>query len=456
MSNTNNTHDNKSRVEQKNERIRKKSERIAAKSKAISERNAHAYKLFGTSQGEVESTDHMVEEMPAVKVVRVVKTKSKSGFGAAAILSAISILLLISLTTGLMLGLFPSGEKKIVYIPTSNNAEVEDGDASPDTLSRAMSSVVVVSAELASGTSTGTGFIVAVSEDKSFDYIATNYHVVADAKEIYVRLYESGDYVIATLVGYSFEDDIAVLKIAASGLSPLTVANYGSCRAGDAVYAIGTPEGENFSWTVTHGIISAVDRILWMYDENNNLEKTMRVLQTDTPVNPGNSGGPLINAVGEVVGIISMKLDESEGVGFALPIDGALEIISAIIATGSADGIESTISRDRAFLGITCVSVTEGRWYKLSSDKIVESDKAHGSFCAEASGVYVISVSIGSAAYGKLEKGDIVTEINGCKIYNLNQLSNILYDLKIGDEIAITYCRDGQYDTASLTLGGQS
>ena len=456
MSNTNNTRDNCSRIEQKNERIRKKSQRIAAKSRAISEKNAHAYPTFADPQTEAEVCEQAIEKAGNVKVVRVVKTRSRSGFGAAAVLSAISILLLISLTAALMLGLFPSGEKEVVYIPTSNGAEIGDGHASPDTVSRAMSSVVVVSAELANGTSTGTGFIVALSEDESFDYVATNYHVVADAKNIYVRLYESGDYVEAALVGYSAEDDIAVLKIAASGLSALTVANYDSCRAGDVVYAIGTPEGENFSWTVTHGIISAVDRILWLYDDKNNLEGTMRVIQTDTPVNPGNSGGPLINAAGEVVGIISMKLEENEGVGFALPIDGAIEIISAIIATGSADGIESTISRDRAFLGITCVSVTEGHWYKLSLDKIIESDKVNGSFCADASGVYVISVSLGSAAYGRLEKGDIVTEINGCKIYNLNQLSNILYDLKIGDEIAITYCRDGQYGTVTVALGGQS
>ncbi|MBQ3013211.1 MAG: serine protease [Clostridia bacterium] len=445
-----------SRTEQKNERIRKKSERISAKGKKISERNAHTYQFFAEPQVEVEPTDHTVEDTSAVKTVRVIKARSNNGFGAAAILSAISILLLIAMTSALMLGLFPSPEKSIVFIPTSTNNDVIDGDASPDTISKAMSSVVVVSAELASGTSTGSGFIVGVSEDKSYDYVATNYHVVADASEIYVRLYETGDYVLASLVGYSFEDDIAVLKIASSGLSPLTLANYATCRAGDKVYAMGTPEGENFSWTVTQGIISAVDRILWIYDDNENLEKTMRVLQTDTPVNPGNSGGPLINARGEVVGIVSMKLGESEGVGFALPIDGAIEIIWAIIATGSADGIESSISNERAFLGITCVGVKEGHWYKISSDKITESDAINGSFRAKASGVYVLSVSVGSAVYGKLEKGDIITAINGSKIYNLAQLSNILYDFKIGDEITLTYHRGGQYHSVSVTLGGQS
>lgn len=454
MSNTYNSNTS-SRIEQKNERIRKKSEHIAAKSKRISDRNAHTYHFFTEPQAEpVDSAASEAVNVASAK--NASDKKANRGFGAAAILSAISILLLIAMTSALLLGLFPSSEKSIVYIPTSNNSDAIDGSASPDTINKAMNSVVVVSAELANGTSTGAGFIVGVSEDKSYDYIATNYHVVADSSEIYVRLYETGDYVTASLVGYSFEDDIAVLKIAASGLSPLTVANYQSCRIGDTVYAIGTPEGENFAWSVTHGTISTVDRILWMYDDNGELEKTMRVLQTDTPVNPGNSGGPLINALGEVVGIISMKLGESEGMGFALPIDGAIEIISAIIATGSADGIESTISRDRAFLGITCVSVAEGHWYKLLSDRITESDEANGSFCADASGVYVMSASVGSAVYGKLEKGDIITEINGFKIYNLAQLSNILYDLKVGDEIALTYCRGGQYHSVSVTLGGQS
>jgi len=438
-----------SRTEQKNERIRKKSEHIAEKSKKISERNAHTYRFFTEPQAEPEIVDN------AVSVAPLKNPGAKSGFGAAAILSAISILLLIAMTSALMLGLFPSGEKSIVYIPTSNNSGVVDGNASPDTISKVKNSVVVVSAETANGTSTGSGFIVGVSEDKSYDYVATNYHVVADSSEIYVRLYETGDYVMASLVGYSFEDDIAVLQIASSGISPLTLANYETCRAGDVVYAIGTPEGENFAWTVTHGIISTVDRILWMYDDQGNLEKTMRVLQTDTPVNPGNSGGPLINARGEVVGIISMKLGESEGMGFALPIDGALEIILAIITTGSSDGIDSSISNERAFLGITCVSVKEGHWYKLFSDRITESDAANGSFCAKASGVCVLSVSVGSAVYGKLEKGDIITEINGSKIYNLAQLSNILYDLKIGEKITLSYCRGGQYHSVSVTLGSQ-
>ena len=457
MSNTyTESNTNCSRAEQKNERIRKKSQRIAEKSKKISERNAHTYRFFTESQAEPDPID-----APDGETVKVVSVKSagaaraRSGFGAAAILSAVSILLLIAMTSALMLGLFPSGEKSIVYIPTSNNGDVVNGGASSETITKAMSSVVVVSAETANGMSTGSGFVVAVSEDKSYDYIATNYHVVADSDEIYVRLCESGDYVEAALVGYSFEDDIAVLKIASSGLSPLTIANYQSCRVGDTVYAIGTPEGENFAWSVTHGTISTVDRILWMYDDNGELEKTMRVLQTDTPVNPGNSGGPLINALGEVVGIISMKLGESEGLGFALPIDGAVEIISAIISTGSAGSVESSISNQRAFLGISCVSVKEGRWYKLLSDRITESDAINGSFCADASGVYVLSVSVGSAVYGKLEKGDIITEINGSKIYNLVQLSNILFDLKIGDKISLTYCRDGQYHSVSVALGGQ-
>ena len=427
--------------------------RIAAKSRAISERNARTYHLYTKLDSEPSERLPDEEVVDASKGSRTAKTKS--GFGAAAILSAISIILLVALAVALMLGLFPSGEKSIVFIPTSNNNATVEGNASSDTLTEALRSVVVVSAELTSGSSTGSGFAVAVSEDKTYDYIATNYHVVANAKEIYVRLYE-GDYVEATLVGYSSEDDIAVLKIDSHGLTPLTLADYGTCRLGDIVYALGTPEGENFAWTVTQGTISAVDRILWIEDENKNLQKTMRVLQTDTPVNHGNSGGPLINARGEVLGIVSMKLEENEGMGFALPIDGAIEIISAIIATGSADGVTSSISNDRALLGISCASVKEGRWYKLFSGNITESNAASGSFRADASGVYVISVSSGSAASGKLEKGDIITEINGARIYNLSQLSNILYDLKVGDKISLTYRRAGQEYTVSITMSSKS
>lgn len=457
-----------SRVEQKNERIRKKSERIAAKSKSIADRNARLY-LHKTSPDAADRVDSLPSSIPCEddepklckhhknKKSPKVKNNVSPSFGVAAILSSTAIILLVSLAVGMIFDLIPTGKKDLAYINISNNSSTHEGEyADSSTLVSAMSSVVVVSADSSAGASTGAGFLVATSQDASCDYIATNYHVVADMDNIYVRLYESGSYIVASLVGFSVEDDIAVLKIARSGLLPMTIAKYDTCRVGDAVYAIGTPEGENFSWSVTQGIISTVDRILWMYDEDGSLKKTMRVLQTDTPVNPGNSGGPLINAAGEVVGIISMKLGESEGMGFALPIDGAIEIISAIIATGSADGVQSTISNPRGLLGISCVTVAEGRWYKLFSDRIAESDAVNGTFCAKASGVYVLSTQASSAAHGKLKAGDIITEINGARIYNLNQLSNVIFDLTVGDKVTITYCRNGKYDSVTITLGAQS
>ena len=453
---------------QRSERIRKKSLRIAEKSKKISERNALLYPSFAQSTVE-DAPDEAVapgsteqENKPTAKKTRRERLSNSKkhdgiGFSVSAILSAVAIILLVSLAVGLIFDLIPSGRRELAFINISDSNDTHEGEyADSSTLTKAMSSVVVVSATSPTGASTGAGFIVSVSEDGNCDYIATNYHVVANMENIHVRLYESGDYVEATLVGFSEEDDIAVLKTARSGLPALTMANYKTCRIGDAVYAIGTPEGENFSWSVTQGIISAIDRILWDFDDNGTLEKTMRVLQTDTPVNPGNSGGPLINAAGEVVGIVTLKLGESEGMGFALPIDGAIEIISAIIEVGSADNIQSTISNKRGLLGITCVGVTEGHWYKLFSDKITESDAINGSFRADASGVYVMSVQANTAAHGKLKAGDIITEINGMRIHNLAQLSNIIYNMKVGDEVTLTYCRGGKYYSAAFTLGGQS
>lgn len=472
MSNTNtesalhNAEPRSASTHQKSERIRKKSQQIAEKSKRISERNALLYPSFAQSAVEdapaetvsSETLEH--EEKPIAKKTRRARPDNGrcfDGFGISAVLSAVAIILLVSLAVGLIFDLIPTGRSDLAFINVSNSNDTHEGEyATSSTLTKAMSSVVVVSATSATSTSTGAGFIVAVSEDGDCDYVATNYHVVANMENIYVRLYESGDYVKAELVGFSEEDDIAVLKTARSGLPALTIANYKTCRIGDAVYAIGTPAGENFSWSVTQGIISAIDRILWDFDDNGTLEKTTRVLQTDTPVNPGNSGGPLINAKGEVVGIITLKLGESEGMGFALPIDGAIEIISAIIKTGNANGVNSTISGKRGLLGITCVGVTEGHWYKLFPDKIAESDAINGSFRADVSGVYVMSTQANSAAHGKLKAGDIITEINGIRIHNLAQLSNIIYDMKVGEEVTLTYYRNGKYFSASFTLGGQT
>ena len=257
----------------------------------------------------------------------------------AKLLSAVSILLLVTLTALLMLGVIPT-DNRVVFVQVSNLGPVgtAPGDASSELIEEFKNSVVVITVKTKTGGATGSGIIM--TED---GYIATNYHVVDDATEINITLYNSDEKIPARLMGYSERDDIAVLKANLEDARPATFARSEDCRVGERVYSVGAPEGEEFGWTVTQGIISSPLREIKIYDEEYILEKKMYLLQTDAAVNPGNSGGPLINARGEVVGIITLKRSDSAGIGFALPSSASLELIEAIIEKGSIEGIDSQI-----------------------------------------------------------------------------------------------------------------
>ena len=154
----------------------------------------------------------------------------------------------------------------------------------------------------------------------------SNYHVVSDKKALTVILRESKKEYSATLVGYDGRMDIAVLKIQASDLPVAAFAASNAVRYGERVYAIGAPTGADYGWSVTHGVVSCPNRELKVYDEKGKLEKTLTAIQTDAAVNHGNSGGPLINVRGEVIGIVTLRHSKGTGMGFAIPADEALEI----------------------------------------------------------------------------------------------------------------------------------
>ena len=337
----------------------------------------------------------------------------------------------------------------VVGIPY-HNAEADDSEIIADV----MKSVVLVNVERVDGTGTGSGIILS-----SDGYVVTNYHVVKDATTIYVKLYESSDFVKAELIGFSEHDDVAVIKIDKNGLRPATlVSDCSKCRQGERVYAIGAPEGADYSWTVTGGIVSAVNREIKIYDNSGTLKKKLRTIQTDAPVNPGNSGGPLVNAAGQVIGIITLKLDNTAGMGFALPSDGVLELVKAIIDKGNTDGVESTIASGRPLMGVTCVSVQKDNWYVNTDTGIMMVTEEYAmanpgaAFYVEEEGVYVKFASEGSDSYGKLLPGDIITKINNTRVYTSEQLISVLNDLHGGDRVKITFFRDGKYLDVNITL----
>ncbi len=334
----------------------------------------------------------------------------------------------------------------------------EHENVAVDGVEQALYYTVVIEATTPQGLGTGTGIVM--TKD---GYIATNNHVIEGASSIQVTFYD-GRTATADLVGGSEMDDLAVIKVAMNGLTPAVFAKDQSTYVGQTVYAVGTPGGADFSWTVTKGIISYKDREIKLYDDDDfTLLKKMRVIQTDANVNPGNSGGPLINTDGEVVGVVSMKLAEGyEGIGFAIPSDGAVEILTAIME-GRLDDVQSSVSHKRPMLGILCHDVQGGCVYVESEDQLIEiSEEEIGNYPSSqivrpaVTGVWVKSVTEGMDSVGKIEHGDIITAVNDIDVTSRYDLSDIINDHYAGDTITITFYRNGLYNHVEITLSAQS
>ena len=388
------------------------------------------------------------------------KKKRHSAFKVSLIIMACvlatALLVLVAALIYNMVDTYPDAKDKniTVNVTVSDKGPTSQGDgyASPELLEQVKSSIVVISAQSSDTSSLGSGFIIS-----SDGYIVTNQHVIDGANDVWVDLYD-GSSLKAKVVGQSERDDIAVLKVSAKDLPFITLGKSEHCYVGEVVYAIGCPDSYDFAWTVTMGIISHTSRNVKIYDDNGNLEKTMNLIQTDVSVNPGNSGGPIINTRGEVVGIVTLKITNTEGMGFAIPIDGALEIIDALITKGSADDVDSSISAPRPMIGITCVGVSANKYYKRTGTGIEEVEQNYADknsstcFYAAVGGIYVLSIDERYNAVGVLETGDIIVSMNGSALYNNNQLSFYLNDCKPGDKIELEIYRNGEYKTVQMTL----
>lgn len=376
------------------------------------------------------------------------------------IMCCVLAIVLVLLVTVLALELFESAPSAFeddvhrevnITVSDKGPTSLEDGVASPELLEQVNKSVVMITNISSMGSSVGTGFII--TDD---GYIVTNYHVVENHQTISVQLYEGNSYE-ATLVGYSERDDIAVIKINAQDLPAITLGKSSNCYVGEKVYAIGCPDGYELGWSITMGIISHTNRSIKIYDGNGNVEKTMHLIQTDAAVNHGNSGGPLINTRGEVVGIVTLKISNTTGLGFAIPIDSALEIIEAIIETGDASDVDSSVSSPRAMLGISCVGVAADSYYLKTETGIKtvtkEEAEANGDYIyTTVGGIYVFDTDPKYNAQGILQSGDIIVSIDNFAVYTNSQLSYYLDMCSPGDEVAVKIMRNGEFSTVKITL----
>lgn len=260
----------------------------------------------------------------------------------------------------------------------------------------------------------GSGFIFT-----SDGYVVTNYHVVENAESIQVTTYDNKTY-DAKLVGYDESNDVAVLKIEASGLTPVVLGNSDNMNVGDDVVAIGNPLGE-LTFSLTSGAVSALNR-------NITIENTsMSLIQTDCAINAGNSGGALFNSHGEVIGITNAKYSSSnrssasiDNIGFAIPMNSVRDIITSIIEKGYIE---------KVYIGVTVYSTnTQG--------VIVESVENGGP--AEEAGI---------------KSGDIIMAVGDKTISRSSDLKSALAQYKAGDSVTITINRDGETLKIKVALG---
>ena len=273
----------------------------------------------------------------------------------------------------------------------------------------------------AAGYKWGTGVILSAD-----GLVLTNTHVIADCDRATVTLSDNTEYE-AKLVGADSISDVAVLKIEATGLPAATFGDSSVLEVGDRVAAIGNPLGEEFRLTLTDGIISAIERGL------NYKGHSMNLLQTNTAINEGNSGGPLFNMYGQVVGITNMKMMSSyssiEGIGFAIPSQTVVRIVNLIVAEGAVNG--------RPSIGITVGGIPDSAREKYDLP----------------SGLYITAVAENSDAAAKgILPGDILIKVNGEEVSDTAQISAMKENLSVGDTMSFTIWRDGEVFEVEVVL----
>ena len=273
--------------------------------------------------------------------------------------------------------------------------------------------------------SSGSGFIY--SKD---GYIITNHHVIENASEIWVYLHDSTK-LEAQLIGSDALSDIAVIKVDGKGhnLIPMEIGDSSQLSVGDEVIAIGCPAGIEFMGTVTDGIISAINRDVELSGEVGSAKKTMTLLQTNATINKGNSGGPLINTKGQVIGINTLKLSSDyEGIGFSIPMNGALPIISQLIEHGRViERSENDFVSSQGVIGISASAITE----------------AEAEYYDIPRGVLVVQIGKDTnASKAGLRRGDIITAFNGESIKSVDELNSLKAGYKAGEEVTISVYRD--------------
>ena len=324
----------------------------------------------------------------------------------------------------------------VVYEAVTPAPETTSVSAEPtslaDVIDKLKPSVVEVRTEVVTyghffgqSISQGAGSGVFLTSD---GYIVTNFHVIKNSNSVTVTTTDGKEYP-AEVIGYDEEEDLAVIKIDGTGFTPAVIGDSASTRVGDTAIAIGNPLG-TLGGTVTTGIVSALDRQIEVEGQ------LMTLLQTNAAVSPGNSGGGLFNARGELIGIVNAKSDgeDVEGLGFAIPSNTVKEVTSDIMENKTT----SRVSKG-PILGVTVISVNDA--------------ETASQYNVSRFGIYIVAVNPG---YGSekagLEVGDYIISVDGTAVYNADDVSDVLNNHKVGDVVEVQVIRDNQVKNYNVEL----
>lgn len=327
-------------------------------------------------------------------------------------------------------------------IITRNDTQVYEKNSLAASVDKIYDAVAMVSS-YQNDTLVSTGSAFVYKTDDKYGYLLTNHHVVEGATSVKVTMSNDTEAEAKVLGGDEYLD-LAVLRIDKSKVS--MVANIGKSEdmnLGDTVFTVGTPMGEEYRGTVTSGILSGKDRMVSVSVTNTTTgnDWVMRVLQFDASINPGNSGSPLLNANGEVIGICSLKLvdDDIEGMGFAIPIEYAMNHI---------ESLEKGEEISWPVLGVSMINAsdTSGLYRnQINIDRNITE------------GVVVVQAEKGTGAYeAGLTTGDVIIKIDGKEVKDSAYLRYELYQHQAGDTVKLTYIRNGKENTVDVKLTGSN
>lgn len=355
---------------------------------------------------------------------------------------ALIILLAFALGVGLMYWYSVENPKVVNKNTITSNTKVTE-EAMEDAIDKIYDAVLCIEVLSDDGSvlSSGTGFVYAT--DDNYGYVLTNAHVVSGGTNVQGIMTDNTTTSL-TILGTDSYTDLAVLRMDVKQVKQVaSIGDSKNTAVGNTVFTVGSPMGSTYVGTVTKGILSGKDRLVETSTSNGLSSESyiVKVLQTDAAISPGNSGGPLVNLAGDVIGITSLKLvdDEVEGMGFAIPIEDAMNYV---------EYLEQGKAIERPVVGVQILDLTNR--YALYRYGINVPDNVD-------SGIYLVEVNSGyPASDGGLKAGDIITKIDGNEITSVSEFKYELYKHNIGDTIEVTYYRDGKENKTTLKLNKTS